>query len=431
MDADVVIVGAGPAGLMLAGDLAEAGVQVIVLEQTDRPATHPRAWGLQPRTQETLALRGLLEDIADGVGQMEGTMFGSIGLDYSQLETPFPCFLHAPQTRTEGVLRARALRAGAEIRFGVTVTGLEQSEDVVAAHTTQGDFQAAYLAGCDGGRSRVREAAGLRLVGWDATSTALFADVELADPAQAFAVRGARSEAGMVMLLRRPPSMFRVIVLEFQPLRPGEKSEVSAEDLHAALVRVAGRDVDFTSVAWASRFTDAARVADKYRTGRIVLAGDAAHVHSPFGGQGLNLGVQDAAGLGWRLARAVLHDEDTLDWYEAERRPVAERVVANTRTQSRLLAADPDDALAAAYVELATAPAGNRRLAGQVSGLDIAYPSDDQDPRVGRFLPARLLADGGIDQIARTLRYDDFTPVTDGGDTLLARPDGYVAGTRG
>jgi 2-polyprenyl-6-methoxyphenol hydroxylase-like FAD-dependent oxidoreductase len=430
MDAEVLVVGAGPVGLLLAGDLAAAEVRVVVLERRASPLTHARAWGLQPRTQETLALRGVLEELADGAPRMRGTMFGGLGLDYSGLDTAYPNFLHVPQTRIEAALRKRAIKLGAEIRMDEPVSAVRQDEVVATVTTTAGELTGRYVVGTDGAHSIVRAQADITMSVTSARSSAIFADVELAAPDEAPSLQGARNADGLVLILRRPPKMHRIIVLRFQPPQV-EDAAITGEAVASAVEEITGRPIRFRTVAWASRFSDETGLADQYQRGKLFIAGDAAHRHSPFGGQGLNLGLQDAANLSWRMAQAVAGITSALDAYEPERRPVAAAVLENTLAQTLLLDADPETRpLREAFAELVRVPEANRHLAGQLSGTSINYGSPDgADPNAGKFLPPHFFLGSQTASMYANWRFDRDNELTDGDDTILVRPDGYISRT--
>jgi 2-polyprenyl-6-methoxyphenol hydroxylase-like FAD-dependent oxidoreductase len=430
MDAEILVVGAGPVGLLIAGDLAAAGVRVIVLEARASPLSHARAWGLQPRTQETLALRGVLDELADGAPRMQGTMFGGLGLDYSRLNTAYPDFLHVSQTNVEAVLRMRAIQLGADIQMGNPVSAIRQNKATATVIANATELTGQYVVGADGAHSLVRSEAGITMSVTDATSSAIFADVELADPDDAEFLQGARSAGGLVLVLRRPPKMHRIIVLRFQPPTV-EEIHITGEAVALAVQETTGRPVHFRSVAWASRFSDATRLADQYQRGRLFIAGDAAHQHSPFGGQGMNLGLQDAANLSWRLAQAVAGNITALDDYERERRPVAAAVLENTRAQTLLLNADPETGpLRDAFAQLLGVPEANLYLAGRISGTSIKYRlPDDPDPNAGRFLPPHFFLGSAALSTRATWRFDRDNELTDGDCTISVRPDGYISRT--
>ena len=471
-DCGVVVVGSGPVGMLLSSELRLAGVRTVVLEREAEPYPHARAWGLQPRTQDLLDRRGLLEGIEEEEpGQMPGATFAGRFLDYSSLDTEHPYYLHAPQSLVERVLEEGALALGAEIRRGHEVVGIAQGPDGVTAEVSGpgGAYRVRgrYLVGCDGGRSTVRKLAGVGFPGTAPTLGGLLADVVLPDP-EDWRLGGTKSETGMLMVLGRK-TFFRAVVLEWGRPHPDRRAPVTMEEFRAAVVRVLGRDLAMTEPRWLSRFGDAARRAESYRVGRVLLAGDAAHVHSPFGGQGLNLGLQDASNLGWKLAAEVggWAPKGLLDTYHSERAPVADSVLENTRAQVALM--DPGERLApvrALFGGLADLPQVNDRLAEEISGVGVRYPmpnagvGGEPHPLAGRFArDLGLKTDRGDSRLCALLRpgrgvllvlagRDDLRALGRGwldrvdlvttrstgsapAEALLIRPDGYVAWAAG
>jgi len=309
----VVIAGAGPTGLMLAGELALADVDVVIVERRPSQAlAGSRAGGLQSRTIEVLDQRGIADRfIAEGqVAQVAG--FGGVRLDISDFPTRHPYGLGLWQNHIERILAGWIGELGVPIQYGVEVTGFGQDNTGVDVTLSDGrSLRAEYLAGCDGGRSLVRKAAGIEFRGWDATTSSLIAEVEMAEEPEL----GTRRDAlGVHAFGRKEYEIHhgKVVYAESGPVgvmvteaRVGATSEPTLGDLSEALVAVYGTDYGIHSPTFISRFTDTTRQAAAYRKGRILLAGDAAHVHSPVGGQGLNTGVQDAVNLGWKLARVV------------------------------------------------------------------------------------------------------------------------------
>jgi 2-polyprenyl-6-methoxyphenol hydroxylase-like FAD-dependent oxidoreductase len=381
----VVIAGAGPTGLMLACELRRAGVSVEVLDQLDKRSDASRAAGMHVRTMEVLDQRGMLDTfLAEGRPAAAGH-FAGIPLDMSTLPTRYPYSLVLMQAVTERLLERFAAELGATVSWSTSVVGVDQDADGVTVTTggPNGVVQrhADYLVGCDGGRSAVRRLAGISFQGYDASFITLLGDVEL-DDAPVGRVFLERRPAGMITVLPfgalTGESWQRVMVTEYQPVETAPPATL--DGLRASLIRVAGTDFGIHSPRWVSRFADAARQAGRYRNGRIFLAGDAAHIHSPLGGQGMNLGIHDATNLGWKLG-AVLngHASDRLlDTYHDERHPVAARVLENTRSQTSLL--EPGDnaaAMRSLMQRLLRLPAPNELLAAEISGLDVCYGHGD------------------------------------------------------
>ena len=348
-----------------------------------------------------------------------------------------------PQEALERLLASRAGELGVEVRRGVTVEGFEQDEHGVAVHTSAGPLRARYLVGCDGGRSRVRKLAGFEFPGTEPTLTGYQAVVEL-DAPEKLAPGWQRTPRG---LIASGPGPGRVFTAEFSGPPPDRDAPITQAEVEAALQRVSGTDVRIRSMATATRWTDNARQATTYRLGRVLLAGDAAHVHSPFGGQGLNLGLVDAANLGFKLAAALCGREPLLDSYTTERHPVAARVLENTRAQVALLRPDPlTSALRTIVSDLMKRPEGNRYFGEMLTGVGTRYDLGDDDPLVGTLakdevlaladgrderLYARMERGGGllISPSERRLPRGVQLARTRNGPSMLVRPDGCIAWT--
>lgn len=393
----VVVVGGGPTGLMLAGELALAGVDVAVVER--RPTQEldgTRAGGLHARTIEVLDQRGIAgRFLAEGqIAQVAG--FGGTRLDISDFPTRHPYGLGLWQNRIEAILAGWVEEMTVTFHRGSEVTGLAQDGAGVDLHLGDGrTLRAGYVVGCDGGRSLVRKASGIAFPGWDPTTSALIAEVEMTRQPEfgvhknafgihSFGRRDYEIRDGTVVYADRGP--VGVMVTE-EHVRAGEPT---LDDLRAALVAVCGTDYGAHSPTWISRFTDMTRQAAAYRRGRVLLAGDAAHVHAPDGGQGLNIGVQDAVNLGWKLGQVVkeMAPDSLLDTYYAERHPVAARVLRNTMAQSALRRPDPRiQAAGEAVAELLGMAEPRRRFAGMQSGLDVHYDLGEGHPLLGRRVP--------------------------------------------
>lgn len=392
----VVIAGGGPTGLMLAGELALAGVDVVIVERREHSTLEgSRAGGLHARTIEILDQRGIAERFlaAGQTAQIAGV--ARIPLDISDLPIRHPYGLALGQAHIERLLGEWVAELGVPIRRGAEVIGLTQDDDGVdVALAGGGTLRARYLVGCDGGRSRVRKAAGIDFPGWDASTSYLIAEAETDEtPAWGFR-RGLR---GINAIGPKPDGKRVGIVLVEPAVGAGEAPTLA--DLRAALVAVYGTDYGVRDATWISRFSDMARQAASYRAGRVLLAGDAAHVHSPIGGQGLNTGVQDAVNLGWKLAQVVhgTAPASSLDTYHAERHPVAARVLRNTLAHTALDRGDPGtDALREALADLLRLDEPRKRWAAMMSGLDIRYDLGDGHPLLGRAVPDLALdtADG-------------------------------------
>ncbi|WP_308280841.1 FAD-dependent monooxygenase [Streptomyces barringtoniae] len=407
-DTDVVIAGAGPTGLMLACELRLAGTDVTVVEKLAERSGESRAGGIHSRTLEVLDQRGVLDRfLAEGELQPVGH-FSGLYLEFDESESRHPYPLMILQSAIERLLEEWAAELGVRVRRSCEVSGISQDQDGVtielATATAPEVLRARYLVGCDGGRSTVRKLAGIDFPGTEPTMTALIGDVELPDlPEDYVWVR--RTPVGDYSAIAFEPGWHRVITSEFD--RVPDHQPVTFEQLRESLIRVAGTDFGMRNPRWVSRFSDAARQADRYRTGRILLAGDAAHIHFPAGGQGLNMGVQDAVNLGWKLA-SVVHGhapESLLDTYHAERHPVAERVLHNTRAQSALVRPGPQtDALRDVFGSLMVFDEVNQYLRHLLNALDIRYPTDSDHPLTGRRVPdADLGTPEGVSRVYELL----------------------------
>ena len=404
----MVVAGGGPTGLMLAAELALAGVDVAVVER--RPSQElpgSRAGGLHARTIEVFDQRGIAgRFLAEGqVAQVAA--FARVPLDISDFPTRHPYGLGLWQNHIERILGEWVGELPVTFHREREVTGFTQDDTGVVVELGDGSsLRAQYLAGCDGGRSVVRKAAGIGFPGWDATTSNLLAEVELAEEPE----WGTREDATGIHGFGRVEYEIvdgEIVYADHGPVRvmttepePGRTREPTLDDLSEALVAVYGTDFGVHSPTWITRFTDTTRQAEAYRKGRVLLAGDAAHVHSPVGGQGLNTGVQDAVNLGWKLAQVAggTSPESLLDSYHAERHPVAARVLRNTMAQTALLRPGDArvDALRETLADLLGMDEPRRRYAAMQSGLDIHYDLGDGHPLVGRRMPdLDLVAAGG------------------------------------
>jgi 2-polyprenyl-6-methoxyphenol hydroxylase-like FAD-dependent oxidoreductase len=406
-DHAVVIVGGGPTGLMLAGELALAGVDAAIVER--RPSQDlagARAGGLHSRTIEVLDQRGIAgRFLAEGqVAQVAG--FSATRFDLGDFPTRHPYGLGLWQNHIERILAGWVEELAVTLYRGREVRGLAQHGAGVDIQLAGGgELRADYLVGCDGGRSLVRKAAGIDFPGWDPTTSALIAEVEMTGQPE-FGVH--QDEFGIHSFGRREYEIVdgTVVYADSGPVgvmvteeHVGTGSEPTLRDLSAALSAVCGTDYGAHSPIWISRFTDMARQAAAYRAGRVLLAGDAAHVHAPDGGQGLNMGVQDAVNLGWKLGQVVkgTAPERLLDNYHSERHPIAARVLRNTMAQSALRRPDPRIRAAGEVVaELLGMEEPRKRFAAMQSGLDIQYDFGEGHPLLGRRMPdVDLVHSGG------------------------------------
>jgi 2-polyprenyl-6-methoxyphenol hydroxylase-like FAD-dependent oxidoreductase len=470
----VVIAGGGPTGLMLAGELALAGVEVAIVERrASQDLAGARAGGLHARTIEVLDQRGIADRfLSQGqVAQVAG--FASVRLDISDFPTRHNYGLGLWQNHIERILAGWVHELKVPIHYGTEVTGFAQDDTGVDVELSDGQsLRADYLVGCDGGRSLVRKAAGIEFPGWDPTTSSLIAEVEVAEEPELGIHRDALGvhsfgrleyevRDGEVVYMDRGP--VGVMVTE---RHVGATSEPTLRDLSEALIAVYGTDYGVHSPTWISRFTDMTRQAAAYRERRVLLAGDAAHVHSPVGGQGLNIGVQDAVNLGWKLAQVVKRTspDSLLDTYHAERHPVAARVLRNTMAQVALFRQDDRiKALRETVAELLDMDEPRRRFAAEMSGLGLHYDLGEGHPLLGRRMPDLDLVTANGPLRVFTLLHDarpvllnlgdpggfDITPWADrvqlidanyvgtwelpalgavpAPTAVLIRPDGYVA----
>jgi 2-polyprenyl-6-methoxyphenol hydroxylase-like FAD-dependent oxidoreductase len=398
----VVIAGGGPTGLMLAAELTLAEIDVAVVERrASQLLDGSRSGGLHSRTIEVLDQRGIADRFLAEGQAMQVQAFAGIPLDISDFPTRHNYGLALWQSHVERLLAAWVSELGVPITRARDVTGFTQDDAGVDVELSDGQvLRAAYLVGCDGGRSVVRKAAGIGFPGVDPSTSWLIAEVQT-DEKPEFGIRRGGGGIG-----RGDGGSVRIVLIE-QEL--DHTSEPTLADLREALVAAYGTDFGAHSPSWISRFTDMTRQADSYRSGRVLLAGDAAHVHPPQGGQGLNVGVQDAVNLGWKLARVVngVSPDSLLDTYHAERHPVGARVQHNTLAQVALGGTDErHDALRATVADLLAMDGPRRRFAAMMSGLDIHYGPDAGHPLVGRRMPDLDLRTSDGPQRVFTLLHD-------------------------
>ncbi len=423
-DHAVVVAGGGPTGLMLAGELALARVDVVIVERrASQELIGSRAGGLHSRTIELLDQRGIAERfLSQGeVAQVAG--FSQIRLDISDFPTRHPYGLALWQNHIERILADWVEELGVRVYRGREVVSIAQDGTGVDVELSDGQsVRAEYLVGCDGGRSVIRKAAGIEFPGWDPTTSYLLAEVELGLETDNPPEWGIRHDTLGVHSLSRleDGGPVRVMVTE---RHVGPTGDPTLRDLSEALIAVYGTDYGIHSPAWISRFTDMARQAAAYRDRRVLLAGDAAHVHHPVGGQGLNTGVQDAVNLGWKLAQVVngMSPDSLLDTYHAERHPVAARVLRNAVAQMALLRPDNrTKALRDTMSELLSMDEPRKRFAAMMSGLDIHYDLGEGHPLLGRRMPdLDLFTDEGPLRVFTLLH--DARPVL----LNLAEPGGF------
>src|SRR5918999_984458 len=463
---EVVVVGAGPTGLMLAGDLARAGLGCTVLERRAEESNLTRAFAVHARTLELLDARGLAEELV-ATGERVGALrvFGRLEVDLSGLPTRFPYVLVTPQYHTERVLEEHAAALGAQIVRGADVVDLRQDTDGVELDVRYeygplATRRAMYAIGADGVGSTVRHALALPFSGHSAVQSVMLADVQLSEaPEEVLTVDATRD--GFSFLAPFGDGWYRVIAWDRRRQLPDD-APVELDEVRDITQRVLGTDYGMHDPRWMSRFHSDERQVPQYRVGRVFLAGDAAHVHSPAGGQGMNTGLQDAANLGWKLA-AVLQGhapESLLDTYEAERHPVGRMVLRGSGALLRLGLTGSSMARALRNVAGRYAiqlPPVARRIAGAVSGVAIGYPAPHgAHPLTGKRAPDIPLTGDGPARLYEALRTGRFVLVTRAGaaagraalpagwhdvvdvvtsvagtpgaaPTMLVRPDGYIA----
>lgn len=458
---EVVIVGGGPTGLMLAAELRLAGVSPVVLERLPAPTGLSKALGIGGRTLDLLDARGMLPSF-EVAGQPMPTgiaHFGGIPLPLERLRGDPPVrFLFLLQARTEALLEARARALDVEIRRGSDVVGLRQDDDGVTLDVSGPDgitpLRARYVVGCDGGRSEVRKLAGIGFPGTPGTMLRRLADVELE-----IAPGAPGWVPGRAPIVPLGGGVYRVVTGEPLPEGFDRDAPITRAEFEDSVLRTLGITLPIRAVHWLSRFTDASRQADRYRVGRVLLAGDAAHIHLPAGGPGLNTGLFDAVNLGWKLAKEVLGTAPPglLDSYHAERHPVGRRVLMHTRAQGLVLQRTPESiAMRELLTELMQDEQALRRIVDLLQGYDLHYPMDETDPAphplVGRWVPdLALTTDAGPTRVLETLHGGRGLLLDLGGsggwadaaadrvdvcratcaappvEALLVRPDGMVA----
>ena len=447
----VIVVGAGPVGLWLAGELALAGVPTLVLERYEQRSPHSKALGLHVRTIEVFAMRGMAERFLAEGARIPNWHFGMLDsrLDFGPLDTPYPFLLRFPQVRTEELLERRALELGVEIRRGHAVTGLSQDTSSVTVDVDGGTstYSAAFAVGADGAGSTVRKAAGIGFPGTDANAYGYIGEVHLDNPPPLPA--SWHNTEGELTVVPMDGGLFRI--MGYDPAHQRAEDDLTFETLRETAFRIAGDDFGMHDPTWLTRFGNATRLAETYRHGRVLLAGDAAHMNFPAGGVGLNVGLQDAMNLGWKLAAEVQGRAapGLLDTYHSERHPVGAALGVNTLAQSALITAFTPDGLALRTLLsqlIGAQPQLSRVLAERLTALDVAYPAADPaahpltgarvpDPEVFELLragrpvllamPGAEVAVSGVDVHPSSLA-EKGGPAWAGVGAALIRPDGHV-----
>ncbi|MER5708609.1 rifampin monooxygenase [Streptomyces sp. NPDC002122] len=451
---DVIVVGSGPTGLMLAGELRLHGVRVLVLDKEAEPTRQSRAQGLHVRSIEVMEQRGLLERFLSLGRQITaGGFFAGLGKAWPQdMDTAHSYVLAIPQEVTERLLTEHATEVGAEIRRGREVVGLSQDDEGVSvALADGGELRARFVVGCDGGRSAVRKLLGVGFPGEPSRVETLLGEMELTTPQDELAavmaeVRKTQQRFGTMPL---GDGVYRVVV-PAEGVAEDRTATPTLEEFRHQLRAIAGTDFGAHSPRWLSRFGDATRQAERYRVDRVFLAGDAAHIHPPTGGQGLNLGIQDAFNLGWKLAAEVngWAPKGLLDSYHAERHPVGAAVLDNTRAQIQLMSTEPGpQSVRRLLAELMDIEEVNRYLIEKITAIGVRYDFGEGHELLGRRLRDLRLTHGRLYERMHTGRgllldrtgnlsvagwADRVDLVVDAGEELdvpavLLRPDGHVA----
>ncbi|MEU6794678.1 rifampin monooxygenase [Nonomuraea wenchangensis] len=450
---DVIIAGCGPTGAMLAAELRLHDVRVLVLEKETEPKSFVRIVSLHARSLELMAMRGLLDRLLPhGRRRPAGGVFAAIAKPAPKsLDSAYAYMLGIPQPVVERLMEEHAIELGAQVRRGCAVAGLTQDDEGVTVELADGErLRTRYLVGCDGGHSTVRKLLGVGFPGEPSRSDSLMGEMEVGVPQEEIAAQMAELHETHRRFWLRPFGEKVYSVLVPAAGVSDRAQPPTLEEFRQQLRAIAGTDFGVHSPRWLSRFGDATRLAERYRAGRVLLAGDAAHIHPPIGGQGLNLGVQDAVNLGWKLAAQIrgCAPDTLLDTYQAERRPVAEDVLDNTRAQTELLSPEPGpQAVRRLLTELMDFDEVNRHLTEKITATGIRYAFGPGPDLLGRRLPDIAVQQGHLYSLlhrGRGLLLDRTGHLTPGDwsdrvdhladpsaeldvPCVLLRPDGHVA----
>lgn len=473
---DVIVVGGGPTGLTVASELVFMGARVTILERRTAPVGS-RASSIMPRVLELLHMRGMLSTFIDRARQIQSSALlpthswgGMSPLDWSQLDTPFPYRLLLPQNYTEELLTARAHELGVDIRTGVKVVGLEQDDDEVRVTTDDGEVhRARYVVGADGGHSTVREAVGIDFVGHDGHFTGIAADVAMPFPLEDSTRTVFENERGWLTLLpfSDDDTITRFVMVHAEGMKTARDVPITIDEVRGYAEDISGLTLDVGELAWASRYTDAMKLASRFRVRRVLIVGEATRIHYPASGVGMNFCIQDAFNLGWKLA-AVINGQapdELLDTFETERRPIMEDLLESVKSQvAAQFTFTPEGMALKRFIagRLMGIPEVNRIMASDENGLSTRYAVTDgvePHPLIGRPMPnLAFLTPEGRTHVLELLRDATFllfdltgragwdlgavgdTPVKiilaqvsgpapqlAGATAVLVRPDGYVA----
>jgi 2-polyprenyl-6-methoxyphenol hydroxylase-like FAD-dependent oxidoreductase len=426
----VVVAGAGPTGLMLACELRLGGVDVVVVERRAAGTVgESRAPGINARSMEVFAQRGLADEFLSRGKSLPGVLFSGLPMAPQEFDPDWPSALILPQHETERILAARAAELGVRFLWSAGVADLSQDDDgvdvLVETSTGVARIRADYLVGCDGGRSTVRKICAIPFPGDEPVSWWVVGDVRLDSPPDERGVFGRNERVGSYQISRAEPGWFRLSLMHLTP--PADRTApVTLDELREVMLDGLGTDYGLREARWMSRFSDGFRQAIEYRQGRVFLAGDAAHTHSPIGGQGLNLGIQDAMNLGWKLATVLRRGapDSLLDSYHDERHAIGGIVLRMTKAQTALIKPGPqNDALRGVIDDLLTVPEVCLRLSGVLSGLDMRYPLGDTHPLLGRRMPnLPLVTSQGATDVFSLLHQAHPVLINLGADGLVVTP---------